>query len=41
MARPINYLFCRYSIHIEEEILGDAAEFALIAENQGAEPGAR
>jgi len=37
MVRPVNYLFCRYVIEAEDENLGAAAEFNLIAENQGGE----
>lgn len=37
MARPINYLFCRYFIEIEDTPLDATGEFSLVSENQGQE----
>ena len=37
MARPINYIFCRYRISIGDEPLDEIAQHNLLAENQGSE----
>jgi hypothetical protein len=37
MARPINYLFCRYNIEKNGEYLDEGAQFNLLSENQGLE----
>lgn len=37
MVRPINYLFCRYSIDGADGQIDDAGEFSFLSENQGGE----
>lgn len=37
MARPIYYVFCRYSIDGDEGSMDEAGEFSFLAENQGGE----